>query len=357
MEELKKHIISLSRQLKGRSANIAFWKKDERWCNCTFELKSDNTIDTFIKRFLENVQKDDPKAVVVNSGDFIEANGDGYILVDDMVSSVLYLYSRGQANISDFLDYYAHKEEQEQTKQKELNRKVLEEVIKCCRNEVWKEHCSKAVFWETEKCWNYHMFSLSENNIIPREDEVILREIQKKDNNAIVVDKYSFYCLSVKYVAEKIKQYRQNETNRNHNLNSNIGHNIGVFLDKYSWSAVAKKHEEKGQEAKQKTLTFNKKQFQQSELGFMLNACIIDLWYARKKALSCDMKYSNYMQCVEAYMMAVKAILMVLNKCYKVKYTIRINDKECSIVSQDGSDFLFKFEIEENGEYLIEKKV
>ena len=89
----------------------------------------------------------------------------------------------------------------------------------------------------------------------------------------------------------------------------------------------------------------------------MLNACIIDLWYARKKALSCDMKYSNYMQCVEAYMMAVKAILMVLNKCYKVKYTIRINDKECSIVSQDGSDFLFKFEIEENGAYLIEKKV
>lgn len=55
--------------------------------------------------------------------------------------------------------------------------------------------------------------------------------------------------------------------------------------------------------------------------------------------------------------MAVQAILMVLEKYYKVKYTIRINDEECSIVSQDGSDFLFKFEIEGNGAYLIEKKV
>lgn len=130
MEELKKHIISLSRQLKGRSANIAFWKKDERWCNCTFELKSDNTIDTFIKRFLENVQKDDPKAVVVNSGDFIEANGDGSILVDDMVNSVLYLYGRGQANISEYLDYYADKEAQQDVMTTKEIIKIMEKRLK-----------------------------------------------------------------------------------------------------------------------------------------------------------------------------------------------------------------------------------
>lgn len=134
MEELKKHITSLSRQLKGRSANIAFWKKDERWCNCTFELKSDNTIDTFIKRFLENVQKDDPKAVVVNSGDFIEANGDGSILVDDMVNSVLYLYGRGQANISEYLDYYADKEAQQDVMTTKEIIKIMEKRLKQLAN-------------------------------------------------------------------------------------------------------------------------------------------------------------------------------------------------------------------------------
>lgn len=249
MNELKEHIQSISEVLKGECAKIAFWKGNKHWYSYIFELTKNDVLTEFDKKFLENVQKDDPKAIVIDSGDFIEANGDGSILVDDMVNSVLYLYGRGQANINDFLDYYAHKEEQEQTKQKELNRKVLEEVIKCCGNRIWKEHCSKAVFWEKGKCWNYHMFSLSENNIIPREDEVLLREIKKKDNNAIVVDEYSFYYLGAEYIAEKIKQYRQNKTNGNHNLSPNTGHNIGVFLDKYSWSAVAKKYEEKGQEA------------------------------------------------------------------------------------------------------------
>ena len=47
----------------------------------------------------------------MDSGNFIEANGDGSILIDDMVSSVLLLYSKGQANISEFLNYYISKEE------------------------------------------------------------------------------------------------------------------------------------------------------------------------------------------------------------------------------------------------------
>ena len=111
MNELKEHIQSISEVLKGECAKIAFWKGNKHWYSYIFELKKNDVLTEFNKKFLENIQKDDPKAVIVDSGNFIEANGDGSILIDDMVSSVLLLYSKGQANISEFLNYYISKEE------------------------------------------------------------------------------------------------------------------------------------------------------------------------------------------------------------------------------------------------------
>ncbi len=241
MRELKEIARITCKRLRGKTTNakIVFYQSNKNWNSYFFWIKPNNVLELADKKFLECIQKDDPNAVIVDSDDFIEANGDGSILIDDMVSSVLLLYSKGQANISEFLEKYA-----EEKQQQKVDRSSLKEVVKHCWDRLWKKCYSNAVFWKKNECWDYHMFSLSENNIIPREDEVLLKEIQKKDNNAIVVDKYSFYYLGAEYIAEKIEQYRQNETNRNHNLSSNTGHNIGVFLDKYSWSAVVVKHKE-----------------------------------------------------------------------------------------------------------------
>ena len=87
------------------------------------------------------------------------------------------------------------------------------------------------------------MFFLSENNVIPREDEVLLRGIQKEDNNAIVIDGYSYRYLDgdgvAGYIANEIEKYHQDKCNN---------HNIGAFLDNYSWEAVQKKEKQEQEE-------------------------------------------------------------------------------------------------------------
>ncbi len=139
MNELKEHIQSISEVLKGECAKIAFWKGNKHWYSYIFELTKNDVLTEFNKKFLENIQKDDPKAVIVDSGDFIEANGDGSILVDDMVRSVLFLYSIGQANINDFLDNYSweavqRKEKQEQEEQQRHWTMERSEIVEIMEN-------------------------------------------------------------------------------------------------------------------------------------------------------------------------------------------------------------------------------
>ena len=241
MNELKEHIQSISEVLKGECAKIAFWKENKHWYSYIFELTKNDVLTEFNKKFLEDIQKDNPKAVIVDSRIFIKSNGDGSILVDEMVNSVFYLYVNKKANISGFLERYA-----EEKQQQEIDRSSLKEVVQHCWDRLWKERYSNAVFWKKNKCWNYHMFFLSENNVIPREDEVLLRGIQKEDNNAIVIDRYSYRYLDgdgvAGYIANEIEKYHQYKCN---------GHNIGAFLDNYSWEAVQKK-EKQEQEKQQK---------------------------------------------------------------------------------------------------------
>ncbi len=345
MSRLRSIVASIIEFTKGRTSKVVFYKRNKRLSCYIFELQYDNSIDVEIKQSLEDIKKYDPKAIVVDSVDFINPYSDNFLWIDEIVDTILFLYSKGEANISEFLEKYA-----EEKQQQKVDRSSLKEVVKHCWDRLWKKRYSNAVFWKKNECWDYHMFFLSENNVIPREDELLLRGIQKEDNNAIVIDGYSYRYLDgdgvAGYIANEIEKYHQDKCN---------GHNIGAFLDNYSWEAVQKKEK---QEQPPTTLKFNKEKFRYSELGFMLNACIIDFWYSRKKVLSCDEKYSfYYMKCHDAYWMAVKALLMTLRQCYKVKYNIKITDSECSIVSQDGSDYLFKFDIEQEGAYLIEKKV
>ncbi len=108
MGELKEIARITCKRLRGKTTNakIVFYQSNKNWNSYFFWIKPNNVLELADKKFLECIQKDDPNAVIVDSDDFIEANGDGSILVDDMVISVLLLYSKKQANISDFLDYY-----------------------------------------------------------------------------------------------------------------------------------------------------------------------------------------------------------------------------------------------------------
>ena len=108
MGELKEIARITCKRLRGKTTNakIVFYQYNKNWNIYFFWIKPNNVLELADKKFLECIQKDDPNAVIVDSDDFIEANGDGSILVDDMVSSVLLLYSKKQANISEFLDYY-----------------------------------------------------------------------------------------------------------------------------------------------------------------------------------------------------------------------------------------------------------
>ena len=229
MEELRECIKIINENfLKGKHEKVVFWKNcDNSWSTLTFHLHC-NKIHAGEKSCLEFIQKCDPKAVIVDVDDFVEANGDGSILVDDMVNSVLYLYGRGQSNINDFLDYYAHKEEQEQTKPQKVNQKILKEVVKhCWDNRLWKERFSKAAFWKIDECWNYHMFCLPDN-ILPREEEVILKGIKEKDCFAVIIDKNDYshsneYAIPILMEADIFK----------YSKTKNTPHNIVVFLAKY----------------------------------------------------------------------------------------------------------------------------
>lgn len=203
-------------------------------------------------------------------------------------------------------------------------------------------------FWQDRTGWksySYRLAELEENEYaICCDDLDRLKEIRGTDSNAILL-----HCGDFRFIyIDVLESYLVTDILRHYNSKKSP----------YKIDTVIKEFERKeSEEQPPKTLKFNKKRFLWSELGFMLNNCILSLWYSRKRVLACDMKYSYYMQCYDAYDMAVKAILIVLKKCYKVKYNIKITDTECSIVSQDGSDYLFKFEIEENGAYLVEKKV
>ena len=191
---------------------------------CTSHWITDEVLQVLV---LENIQKDDPKAVVVNIDE-------GILSVRMEKEFIECVYDNGKENINDFLERYADKKQQQK-----VDISSLKEVVKHCWDRLWKERYSNAVFWKKNKCWNYHMFFLSENNVIPREDEVLLRGIQKEDNNAIVIDRYSYRYLDgdgvAGYIANEIEKYHQYKCN---------GHNIGAFLDNYSWEAVQKKEKQ-----------------------------------------------------------------------------------------------------------------
>lgn len=146
MESLKKNIQLISEALKGERVKIAFWKQNKYWYSYIFELTKNNILTAYSNNFLEIIQKHDPEAVVVDSGDFIEANGDGSILVDDMVSSVLFLYSIGQTNISDFLEIYAEKQEQQTQVQ---SSGVKQQQAQPIRQKLDKEHFLQSVEGKT----------------------------------------------------------------------------------------------------------------------------------------------------------------------------------------------------------------
>ncbi len=145
MNELKEHIQSISEVLKGECAKIAFWKGNKHWYSYIFELTKNDVLTEFDKKFLENIQKDDPNAVIVDSDDFIEANGDGSILIDDMVISVLLLYSKGQANISDFLEKYAEKN----SNIEQQNVMTTQEIVK-----IMEKQLKKLANWEISETSN-----------------------------------------------------------------------------------------------------------------------------------------------------------------------------------------------------------
>ena len=234
MENLKEHIQSISEALKEKCVKVAFWKKEGRLYSYMFKVEYNHVIASTDKQFLENIQKDDPKAVVVNIDE-------GILSVRMEKEFIECVYDNGKENINDFLERYADKKQQQK-----VDISSLKEVVKHCWDRLWKERYSNAVFWKKDECWDYHMFFLSENNVIPREDEVLLRGIQKEDNNAIVIDRYSYRYLDgdgvAGYIANEIEKYHQYKCN---------GHNIGAFLDNYSWEAVQKK-EKQEQEKQQK---------------------------------------------------------------------------------------------------------
>ena len=248
MNELKEHIQSISEVLKEECAKIAFWKENKHWYSYIFKLTKNDVLTEFDKKFLEDIQKDDPKAVIVDSRIFIKSNGDGSILVDEMVNSVFYLYVNKKANISGFLERYA-----EEKQQQEIDRSSLKEVVKHCWDRLWKERYSKAVFWKKDECWHYYMFYFPLDNVFPMKFEKTLKKIKVKDQNAIVIDGYYFRQFdgddAAKYIAEEIEKYRQDKRD---------SHNIGVFLDKYSWSAVVDKNKEKQQEEQQRHWTMER---------------------------------------------------------------------------------------------------
>ena len=97
------------------------------------------------------------------------------------------------------------------------------------------------------------MFYFPLDNVLPMKFEKTLKKIKVKDQNAIVIDGYYFRQFdgddAEKYIAEEIEKYRQDKRD---------SHNIGVFLDKYSWSAVVDKNKEKQQEEQQRHWTMER---------------------------------------------------------------------------------------------------
>ena len=141
MSELRSIVASIIGFTKGRAAKIVFYKRNERWSCYIFELQCDNSIDTEIKQSLENIKKYDPKAIVVDSVDFIKPDSDGFVWIDEVVNNILFLYSKGQSNISEFLDYYAYKEEQEQKllifNKEQFQQSELGFMLNACIIDLW----------------------------------------------------------------------------------------------------------------------------------------------------------------------------------------------------------------------------
>ncbi len=97
------------------------------------------------------------------------------------------------------------------------------------------------------------MFYFPLDNVFPMKFEKTLKKIKVKDQNAIVIDGYYFRQFdgddAAKYIAEEIEKYRQDKRD---------SHNIGVFLDNYSWSAVVDKNKKKQQEEQQRYWTMER---------------------------------------------------------------------------------------------------
>jgi hypothetical protein len=226
--------------LQNEKVKVVFYKEEGRWQTNVIVLQEGNTVSERDLKTLKWIKSVDRQAVVMEKRDFKRDWEDELVTLEEMVGTIEYRYNQMDChnNISEFLEKYA-----EEKQQQKVDRSSLKEVVKHCWDRLWKKRYSNAVFWKKNECWDYHIFFLSENNVIPREDEVLLRGIQKEDNNAIVIDGYSYRYLDgdgvAGYIANEIEKYHQDKCN---------GHNIGAFLDNYSWEAVQKKEKQEQEE-------------------------------------------------------------------------------------------------------------
>jgi len=145
MSELRNIVISIIGFTKGRASKVVFYKRNKRWSCYIFELQCDNSIDVEIKQSLEDIKKYDPKAIIVDSVDLIKPDSDGFVWIDEIVDNILFLYSKGQANISEFLEKYAEKN----SNIEQQNVMTTQEIVK-----IMEKQLKKLANWEISETSN-----------------------------------------------------------------------------------------------------------------------------------------------------------------------------------------------------------